>query len=222
MRGADLPAATVAGRASGRTRLSAGRGLSAGARVERAPFALRAPVRALDGRSRRRRPRRVVVAAGAHRRGRFYLAPPGSEQEAPALSVTPLIAGKRGRRGSGDYAGVDGDVQTDGFDVATAPVAPARPYPFPPVAIGSDAIRVAVVDVSFDKLAALPSAVEGTDARRFARRRRTHLESAAAGDRARSRHGDGGRRAGGVSGRARRPVPDSGGGRGRPAVPGAG
>ena len=38
---------------------------------------------------------------------------------------------------------------------------PARPYPFPPTAIGSDAVRVAVVDVSFDKLAALPSAVEG-------------------------------------------------------------
>ena len=38
---------------------------------------------------------------------------------------------------------------------------PARPYPFPPTAIGSDAIRVAVVDVSFDKLAALPSVVEG-------------------------------------------------------------
>ena len=27
----------------------------------------------------------------------LYLAPPGSEQEAPSLSVTPLIAGKRGR-----------------------------------------------------------------------------------------------------------------------------
>ena len=92
----------------------------------------------------------------------LYLAPPGSEQDAPALSVTPLIAGKRGRRGSGDYAGVDGHVQTDGFDVATA--AGRRPRartPFPPVAIGSDAIRVAVVDVAFEKLAALPSAVEG-------------------------------------------------------------
>jgi hypothetical protein len=91
----------------------------------------------------------------------LYLAPPGSEQDAPALSVTPLIASKRGRRGSGDYAGVDGHLQTDSFDVAAASVAPARPYSFPPVAIGSDAIRVAVVDVSFDKLAALPSVVEG-------------------------------------------------------------
>jgi subtilase family protein len=91
----------------------------------------------------------------------LYLAPPGSEREAPSLSVTPLIAGKRGRRGSGDYAGVDGDVQTDGFEDATAPIAPARPYPLAPAVIGSDAIRVAVVDVSFDKLAALPSAVEG-------------------------------------------------------------
>ena len=67
----------------------------------------------------------------------LYLASPGSEQDAPTLSVTPLIAGKRGRRGSGDYAGVDGALQTDGFDVATAPVAPARPYVFPPVALGS-------------------------------------------------------------------------------------
>ena len=91
----------------------------------------------------------------------LYLAPPGSEQEAPALSVTRLIAGKRGRRGSGDYVGVDGDVQTDGLEIATAADAPARPYRFPPTAISSDAIRVAVVDVSFDKLEALPSAVEG-------------------------------------------------------------
>ena len=59
----------------------------------------------------------------------LYLAPPGSEREAPALSVTPLIAGKRGRRGGGDYAGVDGEVQTDAFEITTAPVAPARPYP---------------------------------------------------------------------------------------------
>jgi len=91
----------------------------------------------------------------------LYLASPGSEHDAPSLSVTRLIAGKRGRRGSGDYVGVDGDVQTDGFEIATAADVPARPYPFPPTAIGSDAIRVAVVDVSFDKLAALPSAVEG-------------------------------------------------------------
>jgi hypothetical protein len=91
----------------------------------------------------------------------LYLAPPGSEQEAPALSVTRLIARKRGRRGGGDYVGVDGDVQTDGFEITAAAVAPARPYPFPPAVIRSDAIRVAVVDVSFDKLAALPSVVEG-------------------------------------------------------------
>ncbi len=91
----------------------------------------------------------------------LYLVPPGSEHDAPSLSVTRLIAGKRGRRGSGDYVGVDGDVQTDGFEIATAADVPARPYPFPPTAIGSDAIRVAVVDVSFDKLAALPSAAEG-------------------------------------------------------------
>jgi len=91
----------------------------------------------------------------------LYLAPPGRERQAPTLSVTPLIAGKRGRRGSGDYTGVDGAVQTEGFDDAEAPLEPARPYPPPAPTIGSDAIRVAVVDVSFDKLEALPSIVEG-------------------------------------------------------------
>jgi len=91
----------------------------------------------------------------------LYLAPPGSEREAPTLSVTPLVAGKRGHRGGGDYPGVDGDVQTDRFDDAVAAVAPAPPYSFPAARIDSDAIRVAVVDVSFDKLAALPSIVEG-------------------------------------------------------------
>jgi len=103
----------------------------------------------------------------------LYLAPPGSQGAAPTLSATPLIAGKRGRRGSGDYAGVDGDVQqgagqvgsavrTDGCDDDDAElVAPQRPYAFPPVVIDSDAVRVAVVDVSFDRLAALSSDVDG-------------------------------------------------------------
>jgi hypothetical protein len=91
----------------------------------------------------------------------LYLAPPGSERAAPTLSITPLIAGKRGRRGSGDYAGVDGDVQTERFDDVAGPDAPPRPYPFPPVAIDSDAIRVAVIDVSFERVAALPASVEG-------------------------------------------------------------
>ena len=160
----------------------------------------------------------------------LYLAPPGSEHDAPARSVTPLIARKRGRRGSGDYAGVDGDVQTGAHDAANpdelragpdeidqlrsaeavcprpakrgegkgegsvftagpltrrafgssasppsgarrrsaaaqaAPEgpAPARPYPPPPAApAGSREIRVAVVDISFDRLEALPSPAEG-------------------------------------------------------------
>ena len=60
----------------------------------------------------------------------LYLASPGSERDAPALSVTPLCARKRGRRGSGDYAGVDGHVQTGAFDVeasaAGAPVPTRR------------------------------------------------------------------------------------------------
>jgi len=91
----------------------------------------------------------------------LYLAPPGSEQDAPASYVTPLIAGKRGRRGSGDYPGVDGEVQTAGFDDAGAPAAPLRPYPLPPLVVDADAVRVAVVDVSFEKLAALPAFFDG-------------------------------------------------------------
>jgi hypothetical protein len=94
----------------------------------------------------------------------LYLAPPGGERDAPALSVTPLIARKRGRRGSGDYAGVDGHAQTGAFDVdpsAEAGPPPARPYPPPPPVTAAGAVRVAVVDISFDRLAALPSPVEG-------------------------------------------------------------
>ena len=92
----------------------------------------------------------------------LYLAPPGSEQEAPSLSATRLIAGKRGRRGSGDYVGVDGDVQTDGFEDRPPPrTCPPVRTRFRRRRSARTHIRVAVVDVSFDKLAALPSAVEG-------------------------------------------------------------
>ena len=120
----------------------------------------------------------VVRAAGAPARSwwplarigavHLYLAPPGSERDAPVASFTPLIAAKRGRRGSGDYAGVDGAVQTDGFDDCTAAGAPPPERPFAPpgqaaqCANDDGAIRVAVVDVSFDRhLGALPAPVDG-------------------------------------------------------------
>src|SRR5436190_12668002 len=80
----------------------------------------------------------------------LYLAPPGRERDAPTLSVTPVIAAKRGRRGGGAYVGVDGHVQIDGTDgrdawqpednpaAPLAPIAPASspapPHP-PPAAV---------------------------------------------------------------------------------------
>jgi len=95
----------------------------------------------------------------------LYLAPPGSEGDAPILSAAPVVAAKRGRRGSGDYPGVDGEVQTGvyapGAPPSAPPPPPARPHPLPRFVIDGDAIRVAVVDVSFDDLAALPAPAEG-------------------------------------------------------------
>ena len=123
----------------------------------------------------------VVRAAGAPapawwplaRIGRvdLYLAPPGSERDAPALSATPVVAAKRGRRGSGDYVGVDGYVglagcHTEDNDNARGDVpgdaAPDRPHEpvFAPPATASDRIRVAVIDVSFDNVEALGGHVE--------------------------------------------------------------
>ena len=63
----------------------------------------------------------------------LHLAPPGTEAAAAVLSATPLVAAKRGRRGSGDYVGVDGHVGVGGRhlednDNARAGNDPARPH----------------------------------------------------------------------------------------------
>jgi hypothetical protein len=118
----------------------------------------------------------VVRAAGAPaaawwplaRIGRvaLHLAPPGTEMDAPVLSATPAVAAKRGRRGSGDYAGVDGHVgladrhleENDGVCANDSPAPPHAPQ-CPPAGAGAGRIRVAVVDVSFDNLEALGAAV---------------------------------------------------------------
>ena len=156
-------------------------------------------------------PGRVVVAAGAHRRGRSLPRAAGERAgRAGAVRRRRLVAAKRGRRGSGDYVGVDGHVQTDALrDRHRRRTAPARartPSPPPAIALGRhprrghrrrvrQARRAAGAAVEGPIRVGLP----GDDATRIGADR-------AIG--ARSRHGDGGRRAGGVSGRARRPVPD--------------
>jgi hypothetical protein len=96
----------------------------------------------------------------------LYLAPPGAERDAATLSVTPVVAAKRGRRGGGDYTGVDGHIQLDAFPLGDddPSALPARPHRFPGwprAARGRGRIRVAVVDVSFDEIAALPAPAEG-------------------------------------------------------------
>jgi hypothetical protein len=106
----------------------------------------------------------------------LHLAPPGRERDAPTLSITPVIAAKRGRRGGSAYVGVDGQIQIDRIDQtdeqgdemngrqpAGDPAAPP-PRPHPPLrsaAIDPDSIRVAVVDVTFDEIAALPAPIDG-------------------------------------------------------------
>ena len=103
----------------------------------------------------------------------LFLVPPGSERDATARYVEPVIARKRGRKGSGDYVGVDGRVRLSQTDadgqIASCPPGPYR-LPSPPRSAPScrpPAIRVAIVDVSFENLAALrglasrASAVDG-------------------------------------------------------------
>jgi hypothetical protein len=96
------------------------------------------------------------------------LAPPGSEGDAAALYVEPVLARKRGRRGGGDSVGVDGQVRLpvawhdgDGPAAAealpewTAPLPSPSPLFAPRPSVGRAAARVAIVDVSFDNLEAV-------------------------------------------------------------------
>jgi hypothetical protein len=113
----------------------------------------------------------------------LYLAPPGHAQDAPALYAVPVLPGKRGRRRSRDYVGVDGQICLPdclpdrhvtgagrGGDGTAAPYAAVvsplhhidslRPRTIGLDGIAGDgerrsAVRVAVVDVSFDNLGAL-------------------------------------------------------------------
>jgi hypothetical protein len=96
----------------------------------------------------------------------LYLAPPGSERDAPCLYAEPLVAEKRGRRKGGDYVGVDGQVRRPGFAAVEAhpgalPPACVPALPPPPAASDADAggvrvaVRVAVIDVAFGNLGAL-------------------------------------------------------------------
>jgi hypothetical protein len=97
----------------------------------------------------------------------LYLAPPGTEVDAAVAWSEPVLAGKRGRRRSGDYPGVDGQVRLPGFfDDGPATDALDAPAPEPPVlpalppvpAADAEAVpvvRVAIVDVAFGNLGAL-------------------------------------------------------------------
>jgi hypothetical protein len=91
----------------------------------------------------------------------LWLAPPGSAGDAPARYVEPVVVRKRGRKGSGDYVGVDGRVRLQAESVEE-PLAscPPGPYRWPSPALRAPlceprAVRVAIVDVSFDNVAAL-------------------------------------------------------------------
>jgi hypothetical protein len=97
----------------------------------------------------------------------LWLAPPGTERDAPARYVEPIVVRKRGRKGSGDYVGVDGRVRlsAEGAEgpLATCPPGPYR-WPSPPLAAPlrePRAVRVAIVDVSFDNVAALRGLAAG-------------------------------------------------------------
>ena len=84
-----------AGARLGRTRLRRNRGLRTGARVERAPDGVRAPLRAVGRRARGgARRRRAGGRSRASARSISYLAPPGSERDAP------VAVGHAGRRGA--------------------------------------------------------------------------------------------------------------------------
>jgi hypothetical protein len=84
----------------------------------------------------------------------LYLAPPGHEHDAPVLYTEPLLAAKRGRRGAGDYPGVDGLVALPRFHETEGGDAREPPHGWPafraPRTGGGAGPRVAVIDVCFD------------------------------------------------------------------------
>ena len=92
---------------------------------------------------------------------------PGASATRRSCRSTPVVAAKRGRRGSGDYAGVDGHVQTRRVrrSAATARRAAGAPASVRPPRrraaqpTGADPRRGR--RVAFDNLAALPASVEG-------------------------------------------------------------
>jgi hypothetical protein len=92
----------------------------------------------------------------------LYLAPPDTDGDAEPVFSEPLIAAKRGSPAHGGYVGIDGAVRRDVAygdgavrrDAVGAAAAPtlaiaAGPRPGP---ADSDAVRVAILDVSFDGL----------------------------------------------------------------------
>jgi Subtilase family len=89
----------------------------------------------------------------------LYLSPPGHERDAPVLYTEPLLAAKRGRRGTGEYPGVDGLValprfhDAEGGDASEPP--PLWPSAGGPAGPGDGRTRVAVIDVCFDNAAVL-------------------------------------------------------------------
>jgi hypothetical protein len=101
---------------------------------------------------------------------RLYLSPPGCEHDAPACYVQPVVASKRGRRGSGSEVGLNGQVCERLFffeeNVVEAPPLPRAGSLASWTAAAAAAstswaqpVSVAVVDVSFDNVEALDELV---------------------------------------------------------------
>jgi hypothetical protein len=101
---------------------------------------------------------------------RLYLSPPGCENDAAACYVQPVVASKRGRRGSGAEVGLNGQVCERRFffdeGAAEAPPLPRAGSLASWTAAAAAAstawaqpVSVAVVDVSFDNVEALDELV---------------------------------------------------------------